>query len=124
MIPVILVSDENGIYILKKIILRLIEGFFVGICLWLFCNAVLNIELMHSIMLYYFCLFCYGLIIGLIFKEMFLSSYIGIVLGQFVYIVFLGKISSFILIEIIYMFIFSMLVIFGNAIGVTIAPKK
>ncbi|WP_205635045.1 hypothetical protein, partial [Legionella parisiensis] len=72
-------SDENGIYILKKIFLHFLEGFFVGFCLWFFFNGIFNVELMQSIILYYFCLFCYGLIIGLTFKEMFLSSYVGIV---------------------------------------------
>ncbi|WP_454782834.1 hypothetical protein [Legionella sp. WA2022007384] len=109
---------------MKKIVLHLIVGFSVGLGLWLFFNSILNKELMQSIILYYFCLFCYGLVIGLMCNAMFLSSYLGIILGQFIYLFFLGKIGSFIMIEVIYIFIFSILVIFGNAIGVLISTRK
>ncbi len=108
---------------LKKTVGHFIVGCSFGLCLWFFFNSLLNIELMQNIILYYFCLFCYGLIVGLICNRMFISSYLGIVLGQFIYLFFLVKIGSFIMIEVVYIFIFSILVFFGNAIGVLISTK-
>ena len=72
---------------------------------------------------YFLSLFLFGMSIGLIFKKMVFYSYGGVVLGQTFYMLVFAEASAFMGIVIIFLFLYSVLVLFANAVGAVIAEK-
>jgi hypothetical protein len=77
-----------------------------------------------NLLIYCFSLFLYGIIIGIICQRMVFSAYFGMVLGQYFCALSFEKSNPLIGVGLIYFALFSMLTIFGNAIGAAMRDRS
>lgn len=73
---------------------------------------------------YFLSLLLLGIIVGLIVKKMDFICYLGLVFGQIIFLTFLAKPNTLMGIALLLLFLNSIFVLFGNAIGAVIVEKK
>jgi hypothetical protein len=107
-------------YLLTQLIIGVIAGFVYSWASFYFLGKTP----LDALFLYCLFLFLFGTIWGFFSPKLSLLVYLGLVAGQAIYILFLSPPTAFISLSFLFTFLYSLLFLFGNAIGGTVSRKN